>query len=64
MIKMKLKQTRDRIKVFINKKNVDINQLDKEIKSKLPKYEETKNKKQLIPLLRAKKDLLNAVDQG
>ncbi len=42
---MKLKQTRDRIKVFINKKNVDINQLDKEIKSKLPKYEETKNKK-------------------
>lgn len=55
---MKLKQARDRIKAFIAKKQGDIAQIDLQIKEKLPKYEQTKNKKELIPLLKAKKDLL------
>jgi hypothetical protein len=58
VVKMKLKQARDRIKAFIAKKQGDIAQIDLQIKEKLPKYEQTKNKKELIPLLKAKKDLL------
>lgn len=58
VVKMKLKQARDRIKAFIAKKQGDIAQIDIQIKEKLPKYEQTKNKKELIPLLKAKKDLL------
>ena len=61
---MKLKQARDRIKIFIGKKNKDIQKLDEEIKEKLPAYEETKNKKPLVPLLKAKKELMKAVEQG
>jgi hypothetical protein len=33
---MKLKQARDRIRTFINKKNADIAQIDQQIKDKLP----------------------------
>ena len=36
VVKMKLKQARDRIRTFINKKNADIAQLDQQIKDKLP----------------------------
>lgn len=61
---MKLKQARDKIKLFVNKKNADIAELDSQIKAKLPKYEQTKNKKELIPLLKAKKDLLDMVEKG
>ena len=61
---MRLKQARDRIKAFIAKKNGDIDQLDAQIKAKLPAFEETKSKKELIPLLKAKKDLLHIVEQG
>lgn len=58
---MKLKQARDKIKAFISKKNADVAQIDVQIKDKLPKYEQTKNKKELIPLLKAKKDLLDMI---
>ncbi len=61
---MKLKQARDKIKGFIAKKQADINQIDAQIKEKLPKYQQTKNKKEIIPLLKAKKDLLEMVDKG
>jgi len=35
---MKLKQARDRIRIFISKKNADIAQIDQQIKEKLPRY--------------------------
>lgn len=38
VVKMKLKQARDRIKAFIGKKNADVDQLDAQIKAKLPAY--------------------------
>ena len=61
VVKLKLKQARDKIKTFISRKNADIAQLDAQIKAKLPAYEATKNKKELVPLLKAKKELMNAV---
>lgn len=64
LVKMKLKQARDRIKIFINKKNADIVQLETQIQQKLPAFQQTRNKKPLVPLLKAKKDLLQAVEQG
>jgi hypothetical protein len=64
VVKMKLKQARDRIKTFISRKNADIAQLDTQIQAKLPEYQQTNNKKALVPLLKAKKQLLNAVEQG
>jgi len=64
VVKMKLKQARDRIKTFISRKNADIAQLDLQIQAKLPEYQETNNKKALVPLLKAKKQLMNAVEQG
>jgi hypothetical protein len=36
VVKMKLKQARDRIRTFISKKNADIAQIDAQIKDKLP----------------------------
>lgn len=38
VVKMKLKQARDRIKIFIAKKNADVDQFDAQIKAKLPAY--------------------------
>ena len=64
VVKMKLKQARDRIRNFIAKKKADISQLDAQIREKLPAFEATRDKKPLVPLLRAKKDLGRAVEQG
>ncbi len=64
VVKMKLKQARDKIKGFIAKKQADVNAIDQQIKEKLPKYEQTKNKKELLPLLKAKKDLLEMIEKG
>lgn len=61
---MKLKQARDKIRGFISKKQADVNAIDQQIKEKLPKYEQTKNKKELLPLLKAKKDVLDMIDKG
>jgi hypothetical protein len=61
---MKLKQARDRIKTFITKKNVDVVKIDEQIATKLPKFKETGDKRELIPLLRAKKELLSMVEKG
>lgn len=61
---MKLKQARDKIKAFIAKKQADVAQIDLQIKEKLPEYERTKNKKEIVPLLKAKKDLLEMVEKG
>lgn len=61
---MKLKQARDKIKGFIAKKQADVAQLDLQIKEKVPEYERTKNKKELVPLLKAKKDLLEIIEKG
>lgn len=63
-MKFKLKNARDTIKRFINSKNKDLNELDAKIAEKVPKFKETGNKKELIPLLKAKKDLLKMVENG
>ena len=64
VVKMKLKQARDKIKAFVAKKQADVAQIDLQIKEKLPEYERTKNKKEIVPLLKAKKDLLEIVEKG
>jgi hypothetical protein len=64
VVKMKLKQARDKIKGFISKKQADVNTIDQQIKEKLPKYEQTKNKKEILPLLKAKKDILDMIEKG
>ena len=38
VVKIKLKQARDRIRTFVNKKNADVSQIDSQIKQKLPEY--------------------------
>lgn len=60
-VKFKLKKARDTIKNFINSKNKDITELEGKIAEKVPKFKQTGNKKELIPLLKAKKDLLKMV---
>ena len=64
IVKVKLKQARDKINNFIAAKNRDIDHIDAQLKEKVPKYQETGNKKQLVPLLKAKKDLQTLVDNG
>ena len=61
VVKMKLKQARERIKTFISHKEKDVAQLKAQIQQK---YKQTGSKKQLVPLLKAKKDLNNMIEQG
>jgi hypothetical protein len=63
-VKFKLKKARDTIKTFINHKNKDIAEIDAKIAEKVPAFKETGNKKELIPLLRAKKDLQKIAENG
>ena len=44
-MKVKLKQARDKINTFIKQKNNDISHIDAQLKEKIPKYQETGNKK-------------------
>ena len=55
LVKAKLKHARDRINTFVIKKENDRQQLDMHIAQKVPKYKLTGNKRELIPLLQAKK---------
>ena len=64
VVKMKLKQARDKIKTFLSRKEKDVAQLDAQIREKVPEYERTGNKKPLVPLLQAKKELLKLVENG
>lgn len=64
IVKVKLKQARDKINQFINAKNRDLAQIDAQIKEKIPRYQETGNKKELVPLLKAKKDLNTMIDNA
>lgn len=63
-MKFKLKKARDTIKNFIGSKNRDLSQIEEKIAEKVPAYKQTGNKKQLIPLLKAKKDLLKIIENG
>lgn len=63
-VKFKLKKARDTIKNFIGAKNRDLSQIEEKIAEKVPAYKQTGNKKQLIPLLKAKKDLLKIIENG
>ena len=64
VVKMKLKAARDKIKTFITRKEKDVAQLDVRIREKVPDYERTGNKKPLVPLLQAKKDLNKMIENG
>ena len=64
IVKVKLKQARDKINNFIKQKNNDIAHIDAQLKEKIPKYQETGNKKELVPLLKTKKDLQTLVDNA
>ena len=45
IVKVKLKQARDKINNFVAAKNKDIDHIDAQLKEKIPKYQETGNKK-------------------
>lgn len=64
IVKVKLKQARDRINNFINAKNRDVKHIDDQIKEKIPRFQETGNKKELVPLLKAKKDLNTMIENA
>lgn len=64
IVKVKLKTARDRINNIINSKNRDIGIIDGKINEKIPAYQQTGNKKQIVPLLKAKKDLNTFVENA
>lgn len=45
-------------------KNIDIERVEAKIKDELPAYQETGNKKKIVPLLKAKKDLQTFVENA
>ncbi len=63
-VKFKLKKARDTIKNFISAKNKDLAQIDQRIAEKVPAFKQTGNKKELVPLLTAKRDLQKLIDSG
>ena len=48
----------------MNAKERDLRQIEARIAQKIPAYKETGNKKELVPLLKAKKDLLKIIQSG
>ena len=64
VVKFKLKKARDTIKHFVSAKTKDLNQIEDKIQEKVPAYKETGNKKELVPLLKAKKDILKMIESG
>lgn len=64
VVKSKLKLARDKVNNIIKAKNADIGHLNAKIKEELPAYQETGSKKRLVPLLKAKKDLENFVENA
>lgn len=63
-MKSKLKVSRDKVNNIIKAKNLDIDRIDAKIKEEIPAFQETNNKKKMIPLLKAKKDLQTFVDNA
>ena len=63
-MKSKLKVSRDKVNNIIKAKNLDIDRIDAKIKEELPAFQETNNKKKMVPLLKAKKDLQTFVDNA
>jgi len=63
-VKSKLKVSRDKVNNIIKAKNLDIDRIDAKIKEEIPAFQETNNKKKMIPLLKAKKDLQTFVDNA
>lgn len=61
---MKLKTARDRINNFLSLKNRDIANIDAKINEKLPSYHQTGDKKQMLPLLKTKKDINTLISNG
>ncbi len=64
VVKSKLKISRDKVNNIIKAKNLDIKRIDEKIQQQLPAYQETGNKKKIVPLLKAKKDLETFVDNA
>lgn len=64
VVKSKLKISRDKVSNIIKAKNLDIQRVDQKIKQQLPAYQETGNKRKIVPLLKAKKDLEAFVDNA
>ena len=63
-VKFKLKKARDTIKHFVASKNKDLDEIELKIQEKVPAFKQTGNKKELVPLLKAKKDILKMVESG
>ena len=64
IVKVKLKQARDNINLFIKKKEKDLEAVDEKISVEVNKYQETQNKKPLIPLLKVKKDIQGMINNA
>ena len=64
MVKFKLKKARDTIQNFVDRKQKDLSKLDEQIKEATPEYQQTKNKRKIVPLLQAKKSLNQIIDSG
>lgn len=63
-MKSKLKISRDKVNNIVKAKNIDIERVEAKIKDELPAYQETGNKKKIVPLLKAKKDLQTFVENA
>lgn len=64
VVKSKLKISRDKVNNMVKAKNSDIAHINNKIKEQLPEFEQTGNKKKLVPLLKAKKDLETFVENA
>lgn len=64
IVKSKIKLSRDRVNNIVKAKNNDISKIDEKIKDQLTIYQETGNKKKLLPLLKVKKDLENFIESA
>lgn len=64
VVKSKLKISRDKVNNMVKAKNADIMQINGKIKEQLPEFQQTGNKKKLMPLLKAKKDLQTFVENA
>ena len=64
VVKFKLKKARDTIQKFVQRKEKDRAKLDEQIKEATPEYQETGNKRKIVPLLQAKKQLNQIIESG
>lgn len=64
MVKMKLKLARDKINYYLRLKNKDMEKIEAKINDKIPVFKENGDKKELLPLLRAKKEIMDMIEKG